>query len=116
LLFLEGRILKDTLELFRKINLEFDVCKNNSRKLYFELKEKGIKLILSKPWDVPTYVEYGVADLGIAGKDVLMEDKREVFELMDLKIAQCKIALAVLEDWDYSRPIEKVTTKYPNIS
>ncbi|HHY04647.1 MAG TPA: ATP phosphoribosyltransferase [Thermoanaerobacterales bacterium] len=112
----KGRILKDTLEIFNRLNMDFSDIDKDSRKLFFDYEDYGMRLILSKPSDVPTYVEHGVADLGIAGKDVLLEDKKDVFELMDLKISKCRMIVAVKESHCESDPIYKVATKYPNVA
>ncbi|HHW04094.1 MAG TPA: ATP phosphoribosyltransferase [Thermoanaerobacterales bacterium] len=112
----KGRILGETIELFKRIKLNFDNVSEDSRKLVFEFKEYGMRLILSKPSDVPTFVEHGVADLGVAGKDVLLEDRKDVFELLDLKLARCRMVVAVPEDMDPSTPIYRIATKYPHIA
>lgn len=112
----KGRILKETLELFKKIDWNFDKINEDSRKLFFDYDEYKVKLILAKPSDVPTYVEHGVADLGVAGKDVLLEDKNDVFELLDLKMSCCKMSIAVPDHRDSNTPIYRIATKYPNIA
>ncbi|WP_422445239.1 ATP phosphoribosyltransferase [Thermoanaerobacterium sp. DL9XJH110] len=112
----KGRILKETLRLFKKMGLNFDDIREDSRKLVFEYRDCGMRLILAKPADVPTFVEHGVSDLGIAGKDVLLEDKKDVFELMDLELAQCRMVVAAPEGRDPMVPIYKVATKYPRIA
>jgi ATP phosphoribosyltransferase len=112
----KGRILTETLELFKKIDINFDGLNENSRKLFFDFEEHKTRLILAKPSDVPTYVEHGVADIGVAGKDVLLESRKDVFELIDLKLAQCRIVAAVPDDKDTSTPIYRVATKYPRIA
>jgi ATP phosphoribosyltransferase len=71
---------------------------------------------LAKPMDVPTYVEHGVADLGIAGKDVMIEEERDVYELLDLKISHCYLAVAGLPNTQMNNVAPKVATKYPNAS
>ena len=75
-----------------------------------------MRLILAKPSDVPTYVEYGVADVGIAGKDVILEDQKDVFELLDLKLAKCRMAVAVPKEQPLNAPIYRIATKYPRIA
>lgn len=112
----KGRILGETLELFKKIDMNFKGVGEDSRKLVFEFEEYGIKLILSKPFDVPTFVEHGVADLGVAGKDVLLEDRKDVFELLDLNLARCRMVVAVPEDRALGIPLYRVATKYPHIA
>jgi len=112
----KGRMLSETLNLFNKIQMDFSEVTEDSRKLFFNFEKYGTRIILAKPSDVPTYVEYGVADIGIAGKDVLLEDKNDVFELMDLKFAQCKMVVAIPSDKPSDAPIYRVATKYPQIA
>lgn len=112
----KGRIIKDTIKLFEKVGFDISVVNEDSRKLVFNLDEYGMRLILSKPSDVPTFVEHGVADLGIAGKDILLEDKKDVFELVDLNIAKCNMVVAVPESFDFQNPINRVATTFPHIA
>jgi ATP phosphoribosyltransferase len=112
----KGRILSETLKLFNKIQMDFSQVNEDTRKLFFDFEEYGTRVILAKPSDVPTYVEYGVADIGVAGKDVLLEDKKDVFELVDLKLAQCKMVVAIPQDRSIDMPIYRVATKYPQIT
>ncbi len=112
----KGRILSETIELFKKIQMDFSQVNEDSRKLFFDFEEYGTRVILAKPSDVPTYVEYGVADIGVAGKDVLLEDKKDVFELMDLNLAKCKMVVAIPKDKSDDMPIYRVATKYPQIA
>ncbi|OGO79362.1 MAG: ATP phosphoribosyltransferase [Clostridiales bacterium GWB2_37_7] len=86
-----------------------------SRKLIFEDQSKRLQLILVKPSDLPLYVESGAVDMGIVGKDVLMEASFHVYETMDLKIGQCKMILAGLPNTKASE-IRRVGTKYPQIA
>ena len=79
----KGRIYKKAAELFRAAGLQIPVDVDESRKLVISLPEIGMEFIMAKPVDVPTYVEYGVADIGIVGKDVLMEENRDVYELLE---------------------------------
>jgi len=112
----KGRILSETLKLFNKIQMDCSQVNEDTRKLFFDFEEYGTRVILAKPSDVPTYVEYGVADIGVAGKDVLLEDKKDVFELVDLKLAQCKMVVAIPQDRSIDMPIYRVATKYPQIA
>lgn len=112
----KGRILSETIELFKKIQMDFSQVNEDFRKLFFDFEEYGTRVILAKPSDVPTYVEYGVADIGVAGKDVLLEDKKDVFELMDLNLAKCKMVVAIPKDKSDDMPIYRVATKYPQIA
>jgi ATP phosphoribosyltransferase len=112
----KGRVLEELMPLFAKAGYPFshDLF-TSSRKLVFTLPEQGFTFFLAKPMDVPTYVEYGVADVGIVGKDVLLEAGREVYELLDLKISPCRLSVAGkpgVEPALYPR----VATKYPRIA
>ncbi len=111
----KGRILFPTMELLEKAGLNTQVIKEGKRKLVLEDKEAGINYIMAKPTDVPTYVEYGVADLGIVGKDVLLEQNRDLYELLDLKIGFCRLVVARYQK-DIGEPISFVATKYPSIT
>ena len=90
---------------------------DESRKLVFENIESGVRYFLVKPTDVPVYVSYGVADLGVVGKDVLIESGADVYSLMDLGVGKCRMCVASKKDYveDKSRPII-VATKFPNIA
>lgn len=116
----KGRLAKHTLELFEKIGITCDEMKNeNSRKLIFTNEELKLRFFLSKGPDVPTYVEYGAADIGVVGKDTILEEGRKVHEVMDLGYGSCRMcvcgplkAAPLLENHE----IIRVATKYPNIA
>ncbi len=111
-----GRLGKSALKRFKAINLANDVSLN-SRKLTF-IDENNIKYIMVKPIDVVTYVEKGVADMGVIGSDVIMEQDGDIYEALDLAFGQCKLSLAGFVDSEY--PFKKsrltIATKYPNIT
>lgn len=111
----KGRIYKQALKLFREAGLPVGDEFEDSRKLIIEAPEAGMAFIMAKPVDVPTYVEYGVADIGVVGKDVLMEENKDVYELLDLGIAKCRMSVIGLPDW---KPAihPRVATKYPNVA
>ncbi|EGL82933.1 ATP phosphoribosyltransferase [Caldalkalibacillus thermarum TA2.A1] len=111
----KGRILEEAVELFRQAGYPLPRDLDDSRKLIVEAKEANMSFILAKPSDVPTYVEYGTADVGVVGKDVLLEEERDVYELLDLNISHCHLAIAALSDW---QPVmyPKVATKYPRLA
>lgn len=111
----KGRIYKKASELFRQAGIPVRPDVDESRKLVIELPEIGMEFILAKPVDVPTYVEYGVADIGIVGKDVLLEESRDVYELLDLGIARCRMSVIALPDWTPGIH-QRVATKYPNLA
>jgi ATP phosphoribosyltransferase len=111
----KGRIYKKAAELFRAAGLPIDAEVDETRKLVIGLPELDMEFILAKPVDVPTYVEYGAADIGIVGKDVLMEENRDVYELLDLGIAKCRMSVIGLPNWQPGIQ-QRVATKYPNVA
>lgn len=112
----KGRIFEEAAELLRRAGYELPPEFDDSRKLIIDVEEENFRFILAKPMDVATYVEHGVADLGIAGKDVLLEEERDVYELLDLKISGCYLAVAGLPDTKMNDVAPKIATKYPNIA
>ncbi len=116
----KGRLAKKTLELFEQIGITCEEMKDkDSRKLIFVNEELKLKFFLSKGPDVPTYVEYGAADIGIVGKDTILEEGRKLFEVMDLGFGKCRMCVCgpqtaqeVLKHHEHIR----VATKYPNIA
>lgn len=112
----KGRIFEEAVELLRKADYRLPPEFDESRKLIIDAPEEGLRFILAKPMDVPTYVEHGVADIGIAGKDVLLEEERDVYELLDLKISACHLAVAGLPDTKLNDVAPKIATKYPNVA
>ncbi|GEK31756.1 ATP phosphoribosyltransferase [Kurthia zopfii] len=113
----KGRIFDEAYELLLKAGFNLPTKMDDvSRKLMLEMPEENMRIILSKPMDVPTYVEYGVADIGIAGKDTLLEQHRKVHELLDLKISKCRIASAGLPNTELNEIAPRIATKYPNVA
>ncbi|HAQ06227.1 MAG TPA: ATP phosphoribosyltransferase [Bacillus bacterium] len=112
----KGRIFNEAAELLRRAGYELPPEFDDSRKLIIDVEQERFRFILAKPMDVATYVEHGVADLGIAGKDVLLEEERDVYELLDLKISGCYLAVAGLPDTKMNDVAPKIATKYPNIA
>ncbi len=112
----KGRIFEEAVELLRRAGYDLPPEFDDSRKLIIEVPEEDLRFILAKPMDVPTYVEHGVADLGIAGKDVMLEEERDVYELLDLRISDCYLAVAGLPDTKMSEVAPKIATKYPNVA
>lgn len=109
----KGRIFTEVVSLFRRADIPLpDDFSESSRKLIIPVKGAGLTFFLAKPTDVPTYVEYGVADIGIVGKDVLLEEERNVYELLDLAIGHCRISVAGPPD-ARGRDFSRVATKYP---
>lgn len=112
----KGRIFEEAAVLLRKAGYKLPPEFDDSRKLIIEVPEENLRFILAKPMDVATYVEHGVADVGIAGKDVLLEEERDVYELLDLKISYCYLAVAGLPNTKMNDVAPRVATKYPNVA
>ena len=116
----KGRLANKTMELFERAGYFCDEMKDEgTRKLIFTNEEQGLKFFLAKGPDVPTYVEYGAADLGIVGKDTILEEGRTLFEVLDLKIGKCRMCVcgpAAAERLLLHREQIRVATKYPNIA
>ncbi|MBB6450339.1 ATP phosphoribosyltransferase [Geomicrobium halophilum] len=112
----KGRIFEEAAELLRRAGYPLQDDFSAGRKLIVEAPDAGMKFFLSKPMDVPTYVEHGVADIGVAGKDVLLEEQRDVYEVLDLHISACYLAVAGLPNRMPKRVTPKIATKYPNIA
>ncbi len=113
----KGRLGEKVYDLFEQAGYDCPSIKENSRKLVFENAEKGIRFFWVKPSDVSVYVERGAADLGVAGKDILLEYAPEVYELLDLQIGKCSMAVAAKKDFkdDRNRTLA-VATKFTNIA
>lgn len=115
----KGRILEESLPLLARVGISPVEDPLTSRKLVFDTNDAGLKLVVIRAADVPTYVEFGAADLGIAGRDVLMEyDGDSLYELMDLKIARCRLSVAepanlAARDDPRNWTRVRVATKYP---
>ncbi|MGJ7911225.1 ATP phosphoribosyltransferase [Neobacillus sp. LXY-1] len=112
----KGRIFEEALKLLKKAGYRLPPEFDDSRKLILDVPEEGLRFILAKPMDVATYVEHGVADVGIAGKDVLLEEERDVYELLDLKISYCYLAVAGLPNTKMNDVAPRIATKYPNVA
>ena len=116
----KGRLADQTLQLLEQVGITCEEIKDpKTRKLIFTSEEAGVNFFLAKGPDVPTYVEYGAADLGIVGKDTILEEGRTLFEVLDLKIGKCRMcvcgpqaAAGLLRHQEMIR----VATKYPNIA
>lgn len=113
----KGRLVNKVYTLFEKIGYENKELLEDNRKLVFENKDKNVRYLIVKPSDVGIYVEKGVADIGIVGKDILLENNHDVYELLDLKFGKCRVCMASVNG--YKEDIERrlrVATKYVNIS
>ena len=116
----KGRLAKQTLELFEKVGITCEEMKDkDSRKLIFTNEELKLRFFLSKGPDVPTYVEYGAADIGVVGKDTILEEGRKVHEVLDLGYGKCKMCVCGYKDAApllQHHELIRVATKYPNIA
>ena len=113
----KGRLGSEVYRLFADIGCFCRGMEEQGRKLVFEDEQTGMRYLLVKPSDVAIYVERGAADIGVVGKDVLLETEADVYELLDLKLGACRLVAAAREDWteDSSLPL-RVATTYPNVA
>lgn len=116
----KGRLANKTMELLEKIGITCEEMKDkNSRKLIFVNEELKLKFFLSKGPDVPTYVEYGAADIGVVGKDTIMEENRRVYEVLDLGYGKCRMCVCgpkSAKELLQHHEMIRVASKYPNIA
>jgi len=118
----KGRIFDETLPLLKAAGIEVLEDPETSRKLILPTNQNGVRVVLVRATDVPTYVEYGGADLGVTGKDTLIEHGGHgLYQPLDLQIAKCRMSVAVRADYDYATAVRsgsrlKVATKYTNIA
>lgn len=116
----KGRLANKTLELFEQVGITCDEMKDkNSRKLIFVNEELKLKFFLSKGPDVPTYVEYGAADIGVVGRDTVLEENRNVYEVLDLGFGKCRMCVcgpASARELLLNHERIRVASKYPNIA
>ncbi len=117
----KGRILQDSVALFKKIGIDCEELLGDTRKLIFENGAQRMRYMIVRATDVPTYVEYGCADLGIVGKDTLLEQEKDLYEPVDLKFGYCRMVVA--EPAELSRTDNpagwtniRIATKYPNFT
>lgn len=113
----KGRLGDKVYQLFKKIGYDVPDIEDDTRKLFFVNEEKGIRFFLIKPSDVAVYVERGTADIGIIGKDSLIESNADVYELLDLELGKCRMCVCSKETYvdDASKTLV-VATKYPRIA
>ena len=116
----KGRLAKKTLELFEKIGITCEEMKDkDSRKLIFVNEELKLRFFLAKGPDVPTYVEYGAADIGIVGEDTILEEQRKLYEVLDLGFGKCRMCVCGYEEAAEKlkhHELIRVASKYPNIA
>jgi ATP phosphoribosyltransferase len=117
----KGRILEDSMELFAQIGITCPEMSEKSRKLVFENPKQKYRFMAVRATDVPTYVEYGCADLGVVGKDTLLEQEKDLYEPVDMKFGYCRLVVAEPKNLQgEDNPLNwsniRVATKYPNIT
>ena len=114
----KGRLEKHTIELFEKLGYNCDEVRNKGRKLIMPIGDGEIEVVLAKAADVITYVEHGVCDLGVVGKDTILEHGTSFYELLDLGFGRCRFALACKKGHDFYHGYgaKTVATKYPKVT
>jgi ATP phosphoribosyltransferase len=118
----KGRIFDETMPLLRAAGIEVLDDPEKTRKLILDTNQPGVRVVMVRASDVPTYVQYGGADLGVVGKDTLLETGTQgLYQPLDLQIAKCRVSVAVRSDFDYSAAVRtgariRVATKYVNIA
>ena len=115
----KGRLAEKALDLLEAAGYDVSAGREESRKLILEDEEAGLRVIIAKPSDVPTYVEYGAADIGVVGKDTLLEEGRNLYEVIDLGFGACRMCVCgpvSLKGKLDQIPNKRVASKYPNIT
>ena len=116
----KGRLLPPSIDLFERVGIAITDYESKSRRLVFDADDERYRFVIAKPFDVPTYVEYGIADIGIVGSDVLMEEDHDVHEPLELRFGDCRLVLAAPRDRaDHGLPlhsVHRVATKYPTLT
>lgn len=114
----KGRLEKDTIDLFEKMGMDCNAVHNKGRQLILPVGDGSIEVVLAKAADVITYVEHGVCDLGVVGKDTIMENGSRFYEVLDLGFGRCRFALAGPKGKDFYEGFSEktVASKYPNVT
>lgn len=123
----KGKLLPDSLEVLSKVGIECRHVSEESRKLIFPLEESEAQIIICRPTDIPTFVEHGAADIGFVGKDTILEQNKDVVELLDLRFGYCRFVVAMpeesvpprLPDGTYDLSTlnhQRVATKFPRVA
>lgn len=114
----KGRLEKDTVNLFESLGFDVTAVRDKGRRLILPISDQNIEVVLAKAADVITYVEHGVCDLGVVGKDTVMEHGGKYFEIMDLGFGKCKFALAGKKGEDFYKGygVKTVASKYTNVT
>lgn len=114
----KGRLEQKTVELFERMGYDCSALRDKGRRLVLDIPEQNMQVVLAKAADVITYVEHGVCDAGIVGRDTIMENGRKFYEVLDLKFGRCKFALAAPKGCDifsgYS--VKRIASKYPRVA
>lgn len=111
----KGRLADSCADIFIKCGIRAEILKEETRKLVLETPDKKFRFFFVKPTDVPTYVEYGIADIGVAGKDTLLEAGADLYEMLDLKFEKCRLCIAGFPEMKgVQKPRLRVATKYVN--
>jgi ATP phosphoribosyltransferase len=117
----KGILYKPTISLLKKAGFNCDEMEKDTRKMVFTDNEQKVKYIICRPTDIPTFVEYGAADLGFVGKDTIVEQKKDIFELLDLKYGDCRFVVAMPKaaadatEWEQLNHV-RVATKFPRVA
>ena len=114
----KGRLAEQAFELLEQLGIDCSEPRNPGRQLVLWDKKANVRFILVKPSDVPTYVDHGVADIGVVGKDTLLESGRPLYEVLDLTFGKCRLCIAGYAEQHQSatRATFRVATKYPNVA
>jgi ATP phosphoribosyltransferase len=115
----KGRLADQAIELLEQAGIDCKAAREQTRRLILEDPDAGLRFIMAKPADVPTYVEYGAADIGVVGKDTLLEESRGLYEVLDLGFGACRLCVCgpvSLEGKLDSIPNKRIGTKYPRIA
>ncbi|TCT17019.1 ATP phosphoribosyltransferase [Natranaerovirga pectinivora] len=115
----KGRLATKTMTLFEKVGFTCEEMKGDSRKLIFVNEELKLKFFLAKATDVPTYVEYGAADIGVVGRDTILEERKNLYEVLDFGFGKCRMVVAGPKEMEAKlkqNELIRVATKYPNIA
>ncbi len=113
----KGRLGDKVYSLFAKIGYDCREMLEDNRKLVFTSEQNGVRYLLVKPSDVAIYVEHGAADIGVVGKDVLLESEPDLYELLDLKLGSCHLAVAAKNGYvEDEESVLRVATKYPHVA
>lgn len=117
----KGTLFSPSVELLAKVGLPVGQLQENGRRLFFVEEEAKVRYIICRPTDIPTFVEYGAADIGLVGKDIIEEQEKDVYELLDLGYGYCRFVVAMpeevaaVQDWrEYHLP--RVATKFPRVA